>query len=127
MAEQRVVRRDDTVLEIMVPEEEGVAIDIVPPGRCCVCVKPLMSAPKGTLCPAVTGGSAVRTSPGGEGGAVPTEDEGLEMAEEAPRFCHRSSRLPRRNLGPRKSAIRPYCVSNSLPYVPRRVNSGRRP
>jgi hypothetical protein len=31
------------------------------------------------------------------------------------RVCHVRSPLPRRSLGTRRSALRPYCVSNSRP------------
>jgi len=81
MYRQGMFRGDHAVLKVAMAEKVGVPIRIVAPGRRRVGVEALVIASKDALGSAVTGGAPMGTGPRREGGAVPAEDERLEIAQ----------------------------------------------
>jgi hypothetical protein len=84
MHRQGMLWSHHAVLKVAMAKKVGVPIRIVAPGRRHVRVELLVIAPKDALGPTVTGGPAVWTGAGREGGTVAAEHEGLEIAEQTP-------------------------------------------
>jgi hypothetical protein len=82
-----MVGGDDPVLEVAMAEKIGVAVRIIPPGRRGIPVETVMVTAQEAVGATVAGGPPVGTGTRGPRGPVAAEDEGLEIAQEAPLDC----------------------------------------
>src|SRR6516162_10354791 len=81
---QGMVRGDDTVLEVAMAEKIGVAVRIIAPGGGGIPVEPVMVTAPDAVGATGAGGPPMGTGARGQRGPVAAEDQGLEIAQEAP-------------------------------------------